>query len=254
MTNPDDMPHHKTNPLKIAQNALGMLPNLLIYLFKRPKIEKPRLVSHTDWPAYLAENFNKPGMRILEIGSRNVTGANFREMFDQADYIGFDYLDGENVDIVGDAHRLDSFFQEGQKFDLIFSSAVFEHLYMPWVVAEKMADLLADEGHIFVETHFSFISHERPWNFFQFSDMGLRALFNDALGLEKLDGGMSNPIVGVYGAKAVPSLRFRPLKELYCHSAILVRKYKPISDFDWRKCEAAQLVGETHYPAPKKAP
>jgi hypothetical protein len=32
-------------------------------------------------------------------------------------------------------------------------------------------------GVLFVETHFSFSSHERPWHFFQFSDMALRVLF-----------------------------------------------------------------------------
>tara|TARA_B100000768_G_scaffold153806_1_gene150183 strand:+ start:490 stop:834 length:345 start_codon:yes stop_codon:yes gene_type:complete len=62
------------------------------------------------------------------------------------------------------------YFNNEEKFDLIFCSAVFEHLYMPWVAAKHMAELLKVGGHIFVETHFSHVAHERPWNFFQFSD------------------------------------------------------------------------------------
>ena len=40
-------------------------------------------------------------MKILEIGSREVTGASkARINFSKAEYIGFDYYPGENVDIV----------------------------------------------------------------------------------------------------------------------------------------------------------
>jgi hypothetical protein len=32
------------------------------------------LVGHQNWLDYLVKNFNKPGLRILEVGSREVTG------------------------------------------------------------------------------------------------------------------------------------------------------------------------------------
>jgi hypothetical protein len=35
----------------------------------------PKNVSHANWPDYLAEQYNKSGMRVLEIGSRVVTGS-----------------------------------------------------------------------------------------------------------------------------------------------------------------------------------
>ena len=121
----------------------------------------------------MSQNFNKPGLNILEVGSWNVTGSNRRQFFSHANYVGFDYYDGENVDVVGDAHKLSYYFEDEEKFDLIFSSAVFEHLHMPWVAAEQISKLLKPGGHVFIETHFSFSSHERPWHFFQFSDMAL---------------------------------------------------------------------------------
>jgi hypothetical protein len=62
---------------------------------------------------------------------------------------------------------------------------------MPWLVATEIAKLLKVGGVLFVETHFSFSSHERPWHFFQFSDMALRVLFSPALGMECIEAGMS---------------------------------------------------------------
>lgn len=59
--------------------------------------------------------FDKEGMDILEIGSRNVTGTVLQNKFSKANYTGFDYYPGENVDVVGDAHKLSQYFD--RKFD-----------------------------------------------------------------------------------------------------------------------------------------
>ncbi len=62
-------------------------------------------VSHQNWQQYLYNLGNQPNTRILEIGSREVTASSkAREHFDQAEYVGFDYYPGRNVDVVGDAH------------------------------------------------------------------------------------------------------------------------------------------------------
>jgi hypothetical protein len=222
----------------------------LPYAFEKHRIDPPKLVGHSKWSEYLEENFNKPGVRILEIGSRVVTGANFRSRFSKAHYVGFDFYPGENVDIVGDAHRLAEYFGPEEKFDLIFSSAVFEHLHMPWVVAEEVTKLLPIGGHVFIETHFSFSAHERPWNFFQFSEMGLRALFNSGLGYDLVDYGMSNPIGGFFTKQADEYLRGRPVTELYCHSEILCRKREDRSSFSWRSLDVDSVVDGTRYPPP----
>ncbi len=75
---------------------------------------------------------------------------------------------------------------------------------MPWLVATEIAKLLNVGGHVFVETHFSYSSHERPWHFFQFTDMALKLLFNEALGFECIEAGVSNPIVGRFSTLADP--------------------------------------------------
>jgi len=214
-----------------------------------PAILPPENVGHGKWIAYLQSQHNKPGIKILEIGSRNVTGSNFRKTFDKAEYVGFDFYPGENVDISGDAHKLSDYFK-GEEFDLIFSSAVFEHLAMPWIVAEEISKILKIGGKVFIETHFSFSSHERPWNFFQFSDMGLKALFNPALGFKTIDTGMSNPMKGWFASQADPYLRHKEVGELYCHSEILCEKICNVKEINWRDIDLNTLTQSTYYPKP----
>jgi SAM-dependent methyltransferase len=228
------------------------LVSLLDKYYLSSSVKAPKYVGHGEWVEYISKLGNKPGMRILEIGSREVTGpSSARKSFTDAEYVGFDYYAGQNVDVVGDVHKLSSYFKEGEQFDLIYSSACFEHFAMPWVVATEIAKLLKVGGVVFVETHFSFIAHERPWNFFQYSDMGLKALFSPALGFECLDSGMSNPIIGRFSSLAVKPLRYRPLAGMYCHSEFLGKKVRDVKDFDWTKVDLEEVVGDTKYPEPK---
>ncbi|MCL2484958.1 MAG: class I SAM-dependent methyltransferase [Endomicrobia bacterium] len=219
--------------------------------YLQPDVKMPVYVGHKQWQQYLIDIGNKPGKRILEIGSREVTGPSFaREGFDKATYIGFDFYPGNNVDIVGDAHKLSSYFNEKEKFDIIFSSACFEHFAMPWIVAEEISKLLKVGGFVFIETHFSFSSHERPWNFFQYSDLGLKVLFSEAMGFECVDAGMSNPIVGRFSSLSDKYLRGKPVIGLYCHSEYLGKKVKEVNDFNWESVDLKNVVGDTKYPKP----
>jgi SAM-dependent methyltransferase len=215
-----------------------------------PEVPISNIVSHQRFMDHLCDIGNLNGMKILEIGSREVTGPSAaRNRFLNAQYVGFDYYPGPNVDVVGDAHKLSFYFDD--KFDIIFSSAVFEHFAMPWVVATEIAKLLKIGGIVFIETHFSYSSHERPWHFFQFSDMGLKSLFSLALGFECIEAGMSNPIVGRFSSLADDYLRYLPVKGLYCHSEYLGRKIREVTHFDWNTVELEQIVGHTKYPSPK---
>ncbi len=209
------------------------------------------IVRHQNWQKYLYNIGNKDGFRILEIGSREVTGpSKARQQFSKAEYIGFDFYPGTNVDVVGDAHKLSSYFRQQESFDLIYSSACFEHFAMPWLVAIEIAKLLKVGGIVFVETHFSFGSHERPWNFFQFSDMALKALFSNAFGFECIEAGMSNPIVGRFSSLADEYLRYQPVFGLFCHSEYLGRKVRHVESFDWAAVDLATVVGNSAYPKP----
>lgn len=209
------------------------------------------LASDTYHRKYLIEVGNKPGKRILEIGSREVTSkSEARKQFSNAEYVGFDYYSGPNVDIVGDAHKLSKYFEKD--FDVIFSYLAFEHFAMPWVVAEEIAKCLKIGGILCITTHFSFSSHERPWHFFQFSDMALKVLFSQALGLECIEAGLSNPIIGRFSSfKVEDYLKCKNVTGLYCHSTFLGRKIKNISNFEWKYIDLKDVVCNTVYPNPK---
>lgn len=214
-----------------------------------PDIPMATNASHSNFLDYLISNGDKEGFRILEIGSREVCGeSKARSLFSKAEYIGFDIYEGANVDIVGDIHKLSTYFN--QPFDIIYSHAVFEHLAMPWIAAEEIAKCLKVGGIVCVMTHFSHSSHERPWHFYQYSDMGLKVLFSSALGFECIDAGVSNPIVGRFSSLAEPYLRFAPLKGLYCHSGYIGKKIKSVDSFDWRSVKMEDVVGNTSYPRP----
>ncbi|MEM9148391.1 MAG: class I SAM-dependent methyltransferase [Pseudomonadota bacterium] len=220
--------------------------------FLNRDVVTPKHVAHGKWEDHLIERFNRPGMRVLEVGSREVTGrSQMRARFTEADYVGFDYYPGPNVDVVGDAHKLGRHFPKDTRFDLIFTSACFEHFAMPWIVAREMVKLCKVGGHVFVETHFSFGAHERPWNFFQFSDMGLKVLFPRALGMECVEAGMSTPMTGRFSALADRRYRMSPIWGLYCHSEYFGRKVEEVDGFDWTPDALDTLVSNTRYPAPK---
>lgn len=206
-------------------------------------------ISHSNWKDYLAGMFDKPDVEILEIGSRKVTDDNVRSIFKYAKYTGMDIYHGENVDIVGDAHYLSSYFEPGRKFDLILSSAVFEHLAMPWKVVEEISKLLKIGGHFFVETHFSHSYHEKPWMFFQFSDMGLRVLFNKELGFEVIEAGCSNPLQAKFSCAASDYLKGKNVGNLWCHSEIFGKKIAEAKSFSWDQVNINELVNGTSYPA-----
>jgi len=241
------------NILKKSFSLLALVESVFDKQFIVTDVPMSTIVSHQKWEKYLYEIGNKPGLRILEIGSREVTGkSSARKNFSNASYIGFDLYPGNNVDIVGDAHKLSSYFAGEAKFDIIYSSSCFEHFAMPWVVAIEISKLLKVGGIVFVETHFSFASHERPWHFFQFSDMALRALFSNALGFECIEAGMSNPLVGRFSSLADKYLKNKPVVGLYCHTEYLGKKIRDVDDFDWKTVDLFDIVGETKYPEPLK--
>lgn len=218
-------------------------------VYEDPNVIRDEKIAYGQWIDYLVELCDKPRMKILEVGSRNVTGTVFRDRFHIAHYVGFDYYPGENVDVVGDVHKLSSYFDE--KFDLIFSSAVFEHLAMPWVASLEMIKLLNRGGYVFIETHYSYSSHERPWHFFQFSENALDVLFPEKFGMRCVKKGCSNLMEGRFSMEdAAECLRGRMVRGLYCHSEYLGQKFADVdgAELDWLNISLDDVRNGTEYP------
>lgn len=210
-------------------------------------------LAHDRWQDYLIELANKNHWKVLEIGSREVTGdSSMRKRLVDAEYVGFDFYPGNNVDVVGDVHKLSSYFND-EKFDLIFTSACFEHFAIPWIASQEMVKLLKVGGYIFVETHYSYSSHERPWHYFQFSENALEVLFNREMGIDCIEKGVSNPIIARFSKYAVKYLRGRKIPGLYCHSEFFGKKFKNVDDFNWYNVNVEDIYRGTKYIEPNKS-
>ena len=130
--------------------------------------------------------------RILEIGSRERSGNNYRHWFpDDIDYVGLDISPGPNVSVTGDAHHLNQYFDT--KFDFMFSMATFEHLLMPWKVALEMNKSLTDNGLGLIVSHAAWPLHEEPWDFFRFSKDAWQGIFNLHTGFEIIEAQYKYP-------------------------------------------------------------
>lgn len=217
-------------------------------IYEDPAVLRDNEIDHENWIDYLVDLCDKSEMKVLEVGSRNVTGTVLRDKFHHASYTGFDYYEGENVNVVGDAHKLSSYFDD--KFDLIFSSAVFEHFAMPWIVSIEMVKLLKKGGYVFIETHYSYSSHERPWHFFQFSENALDVLFPVKFGMSCVKKGCSNLIEGKFSVDASEYLQGKRVRGLYCHSEYLGQKISEVdeADLDWSYISLEDVRKGTEYP------
>jgi hypothetical protein len=123
----------------------------------------------------------RPGASVLELGARARSGISRRGVFKDLHYTGFDIKNGENVDVVGDAHRLTSIFEPAQ-FDFAYSISVFEHLLWPWKVALELNAVLKTGGVVLTQSHQTWPRHDAPWDFFRFSASSWGSLFCDATG------------------------------------------------------------------------
>jgi len=98
-------------------------------------------------------------------------------------YVGADIQHGVDVDLVVDVHRLADTCGEGS-FDILVSDAGLEHFKYPFLAAHQMMRTVRLGGLIYIRTHQSYPLHALPYDFFRFSQEGMRTLFSEAMGIE----------------------------------------------------------------------
>lgn len=197
---------------------------------------------------------NEKNLHVLEIGSRVVSpgSQSKRSLFpNAASYTGFDYYPDNNTDVVGDAHQLSSYFGD-RKFDAIFSVSVLEHLAMPWLVAKEINQLLEMGGLTFHATHFSWPLHESPWDFWRFSDEGLKVLFSPPLGFKVLRSGLFTPM-RMHPDVLLPGQELLPHTPGFGGTSILAQKVANVDSdrFQWQTTLANAIGTNSQYPQPK---
>ena len=132
---------------------------------------------------------------ILELGTRKwgTASTHHKHLFPNAEhYIMADFIDGDDVHIVSDAHDLKEF--PDRTFDHVFSASTFEHIQYPWVAAKAIWRVLKPSGTVFVQTHQTFPVHGYPNDYTRWSDQGLRSLFEYA-GFEVISADMFDKCV-----------------------------------------------------------
>jgi SAM-dependent methyltransferase len=134
-----------------------------------------------------------PDPRVLELGTlrweanRPTHHAAWRP---DAEWVKSDIEAGTDVDLVADAHDLDTVMSAS--VDAYVAISVYEHLQRPWIAAKTAARVLRRGGLLLVITHQTFPIHGYPHDYFRFSDAALAGIFADA-GLEVVEAGYQYP-------------------------------------------------------------
>ncbi len=110
-------------------------------------------------------------VRTLDIGCAN---APYGNLF--TDRVGFDFVNGPGVDVVGDAHELP--FGDGE-FKQILCTEVLEHLHTPQRALDEMCRVLEPGGVLILTTRFVFPLHDTPHDYFRYTIYGLKHLLRE---------------------------------------------------------------------------
>ena len=182
---------------------------------------------------------------IVEVGSRARSGnVHVGWLPKDATYSGFDVIDGPNVDVVGDAHKISDYFPSAS-VDAIFSLSTIEHLAMPWKAVVEMNSILKIDGLVFVGTHQTWPVHDEPWDFWRFSSYTWRTLFNEATGFEIVDVAMGER-ASVVADFLTPSTAGLDLQPAFLGSSVIARKIGS-TGLDWDV--DLRMTTDADYPA-----
>lgn len=122
---------------------------------------------------------NRHAWRVLECGSLDVNGS-VRALFDRTSYHGIDIRAGAGVDEVADANDLPF---DDDSFDVVVSTEMLEHDRRPWRSIAEMCRV--SRRYVIVtargfDRRGAFPLHDYPQDVWRFSELGVRAMFEDA--------------------------------------------------------------------------
>lgn len=126
----------------------------------------------------------KSGFKVLDAGSGKLEEQHLREEILATGAIlhTCDLNFGPGVDFEADVSSMP--FEDGT-YDIVLNTQVLEHVKDPGKVCTELARVLKPGGLLFLTTPQSSPLHNLPWNFFNFTNLGL-GLLMDAAGLERV--------------------------------------------------------------------
>ncbi len=160
---------------------------------------------------------------LLEIGARARSGVVRRQYTPEGwTYTGFDIVKGENVDVIGDAHKLSSYLP-AENYDAVMGVAVLEHLIMPWKFVIEVNRVMKTGGLGFFLTVQCWPLHDQPWDFWRFSAEAWASLFNQHTGFEIIEAKVGQPAFVVANV-GHPTANFPEGSMGYLASSVIFRK------------------------------
>ncbi len=115
-------------------------------------------------------------IEILDIGSYDQNGTQ-KGLFEDKrySYTGLDMVEGPNVDIVPkDVYSWEEL--ENNKYDLVISGQVFEHIEYPWLTIKEIERILKPSGIVIIIAPNSGFEHKAPYDCYRYYADGLKAL------------------------------------------------------------------------------
>jgi SAM-dependent methyltransferase len=113
---------------------------------------------------------------VLEIGSKIVSVSEFRENYTGVEYVGVDLEEGAGVDVVCDLTKDDHPLPKNY-FDLVICCSVMEHVPNPWVMAEKISELVRPGGKLYINSPWVWKYHKYPDDYYRYSFKAIEFLF-----------------------------------------------------------------------------
>lgn len=118
--------------------------------------------------------FQRPGTKVIEIGSQDVNGS-LRDCCPGAfDYVGADFVSGKGVEVIlEDPYSLP--FETGST-DVVLSSSCFEHSEMFWLLFLEIMRILKPDGLFYLNVPSNGDFHQYPvdcWRFYPDSGRAL---------------------------------------------------------------------------------
>jgi SAM-dependent methyltransferase len=165
-----------------SSHAIDVLGQLRDYGDEDPWI--PLVEHHLESLTHMKNE----SMPFLEAGARGIASVQMRQLVSAAGwrYLGLDILPHENVDIVGDAHRMGPAVANGS-VAAVYSSEVMEHLVSPVDFVLECNRILAEGGLFIARMPTIWPLHAEPWDFWRISQHGWQGLLNRSSGFEIID-------------------------------------------------------------------
>lgn len=112
------------------------------------------------------------GLLILDCGCGQKPYFPFFESMSSM-YIGIDLQRGKQVDIVGSVEKLP--FKDSS-FDVVLCTQVLEHTLSPLTLIDETYRVLRGNGFLFLSTHGVWPIHCAPFDFWRWTDLGLKRM------------------------------------------------------------------------------